>query len=297
MALQIVQPEDKNEWLDLRKRCVTSTDVSVLFGYKPYGKSLFQLWHEKSGNLSGDIIENERVKWGTRLENAIAQGYAEDNGVHVEPYTAFHFDDEYGVGASFDFMADDLVIEVKNVDGLIYRNNWDEEGDEAPPHIELQVQTQMMLAGKQKAVIVALIGGNTIKVFEREYVPEVGDAIKEACKEFWQSIRDGKEPDPEDSTDYGIIQQVYKAEAGSIIENNDRELAEFIAEYNRLGKAIKELNDERDHYKTLIMNEVRDHEKLICGAYTVNTKMTEGAEVSYFRKPFRQFRISQKKGK
>ena len=68
-----VVPKSKEEWLSLRHENINSTEVSALFGCSPY-QTLYELWHIKKGNLKDSFVDNERVKWGTRLQDSIAMG-------------------------------------------------------------------------------------------------------------------------------------------------------------------------------------------------------------------------------
>ena len=78
--IETIIPEDNKHWLQLRTRDVTSTEVSALFGLNPW-MTEFELWHNKKSQAVIEIEDNERMKWGRRLEDPIAQGVAEDTGL------------------------------------------------------------------------------------------------------------------------------------------------------------------------------------------------------------------------
>src|SRR5690606_11437457 len=114
------------------------------------------------------------------------------------------WDDELKLGSSFDYEfildGEKHILEIKNVDGLVFRNEWleDEDGNlEAPLHIELQVQQQMMLSGIKKAWICALVGGNKAVILKREADPEMFEMIKIKTEAFWKSIKEEKAPEPD----------------------------------------------------------------------------------------------------
>ena len=75
--------------------------MAAILGVSTY-KTPFEYWHERKGNYTPVFEDNERAKWGNRLESAIAFGMAEDLGLKVEPYKVF-IETDKGVASSFDF--------------------------------------------------------------------------------------------------------------------------------------------------------------------------------------------------
>ena len=164
MTIETIVPKNEADWLALRRQVVTSTEVAALFGCSPY-VSLFELWHRKHDNLEVEFTKNERVTWGLRLEKAIADGVAEDEKFEIRRLSEFIQDTEINLGASFDYaIGEDGILEIKNVDGLVFKDGWDVDGDniEEPVHIGFQVQTQLMLSQRKYALLRPLVGGNTI---------------------------------------------------------------------------------------------------------------------------------------
>lgn len=87
------------------------------------------------------------------------------------------------------------IVECKNVDFVEHRDKWTET--EAPAHIELQVQTQLLLSGFRRAFLVALVGGNNLVIHERTPDAEVQAKIIEKVSAFWSSVDAGIEPTPD----------------------------------------------------------------------------------------------------
>jgi len=227
MKQEIIEYATEEEWLQLRTKDVTSTEVSCLFNCSPYSTT-FELWHRKKKGAHVDIDVSERMKWGSRMEATIAHGIAEDKGWLVEPFKKYGRLPQHRMGSSFDFYVRKEpnqkggVLEIKNVDGMIYKKNWleDEEGSvEAPPHIELQLQHQMLVSGAEWGVIGALVGGNRVVLIEREADVEMHKKMLEACDLFWRSIKDDKPPEINFERDAEFLAMLYPdAEEGSIVE-------------------------------------------------------------------------------
>ena len=229
------------EWLNARKQDVTSTETSALFDSSPYFTE-FELHHVKTGRLTKEFQENDRTKWGNRLESAIASGIAEDLGLIVAPFKTYMRIPELRMGSSFDFKVVGLapgmpsnsaremfeehgpgIMEIKNVDGLQFRRTWIEDGEaiEAPPHIEIQVQHQLEVADMPWSIIAPLVGGNTPKPMVRKRDVEVGELIRARVQRFWDRIAAGVAPEPHYVEDADTISRLYLENDGSTLDLTD----------------------------------------------------------------------------
>lgn len=298
--IETIHPTDEKHWLSLRRQDVTSTEVAALFGLSPY-MTAFELWHRKHDNLEVEFKANDRMIWGTRLQDSIAAGVAEDQKWNVRKMTEYIRDPELRAGASFDFAIEsDGILEVKNVDSLAFKDGWLVEGDDvqAPPHIELQVQQQLMLSGRQVAYIGALIGGNRVVLIKREPDQVVIAQIRKKIAEFWDSVKDHREPNPDFSRDADFIQRLYSfAEPGKIF-NADEKVSKLAFEYKRAASDAKEASDRKDAAKAEILTLVGSSEKVLGETFTISAGVTGPQLIeAYERKGFRNFRINWKKEK
>ena len=73
---------DREEWLELRRGGVGSSDCSAIIGLGKYG-SQWSVWLEKTGRARPDE-ESEAMLWGTLLEPVIRAQFAERLGVEIE---------------------------------------------------------------------------------------------------------------------------------------------------------------------------------------------------------------------
>lgn len=302
--IETIIPKDEADWLRLRKMDVTSTEVSALFGLSPY-MTHFELYHRKHDNLEVAFEPNERMKWGTRLQDSIAAGIAEDQGWQSRRMTEYLRDPDLKMGASFDFeimLADKWlsILEIKNVDSLAFRDGWIVDGDnvEAPPHIELQLQQQMALRGSREAYIGALIGGNRVVLIKREPDPQVIEAIKTKIKGFWESVGTHHEPQPEFARDADFIARLYSfAEPGKVF-NADEAVNRLAVAYKQASAEAKAANEKKDAAKAEILTLVGSAEKIIGETFTISAGLTGPALIpAYERKGYRNFKISWKKEK
>ncbi len=218
------RPETEADWHALRQTDVTATDSAALFGVSPYSTP-FELFHRKAGSLKVEIEETERLLWGKRLQSAIALGICEDNGWRIvgdHPFLYARSGRFVGMGASPDYIVfcplkGVGLLEIKNVDSFIARNDWSDE--EAPVHIEFQLQHQLECTGLSWGAIGGLIGGNKARVIIRERDREVGTEIGNRVTDLWRRVRDKDPPAPNYLADYDAIRQLYKnADVGKVLD-------------------------------------------------------------------------------
>lgn len=322
------------EWLKLRAHDITSTEVPALFGLSPY-VTPFELWHRKrSGNVV-EIEQNERMKWGTRLQDSIALGIAEDQKWKVSRRAEYGRLPELRLGASFDFTiinevcgrvlptnvrCDESIpcphhgtefaenggekglLEIKNVDPLVLRDEWvvEDEEVEAPPHIEMQVQHQLLVSGLPYAYIGALIGGNRSVLIRREPAAGIFDSILERAEGFWKSIDQGKEPKPDFSRDADFITKLYRAvRPGSVVDvAKDAEAAALVAKYKASMAARDAAETMRKEHKARLLMKIGDAEKATGEGWSISASAIKSTRVeAYDRAAYRDFRVIFKKSK
>lgn len=301
LTVQTIKHVNKDEWLKSRTQDVTSSEVAALFGCNPY-QTEFELYHRKKSGEVVEIEENERMKWGNRLQDSIATGIAADNGWTVRRMDEYMRVVEERIGASFDFaIGDDGILEVKNVDSLVYKDGWLLDGDqvEAPPHIELQVQHQLAVSGRKYAYIGALVGGNRVALIRREPDATVIAAIKEAVAAFWNAIDKGREPQPDWARDAKFISKLHGyAEPGKVMDvAGDAEFARLAEQYKAAGDKLKEMEDVRDAFKAQIITRIGDAEKVTGEKFTISAGVVGPAHVEYDRAGYRSFKVTWKKTK
>ena len=307
-----IHPESEDAWLGLRVNDLTSTDIAALFGLSPY-KTHFELWFEKRNAERGAFTDNPRAKWGRRLESTVAEGIIEDQSWCGRPMKEYMRIPDARLGCSFDWRIhvhpdapgtasdspDDAILEIKTVDFLAFRDGWlIEDGFiEAPPHIEIQVQHQMLVSGLRRAYLGVMVGGNRIEVIERIADDQVHAGILARAAQFWQSIDAGIAPDPvmPDDADAVIALNQYAAPGKLMDARGNPELVAALAEYERLGKEGRKLDEERKVMKADLLQLIGDHEKVIADGFTISAGMVGPATVSYEREGYRAFRVFAKK--
>lgn len=297
---EAIVPDTDEHWHALRAMDITSTEIAALFGINPY-MTKFELWHRKKNQTIVQIEQNERMKWGTRLEDAIARGIGEDQGWKVRRVNRYMRIPELRIGSSFDFevSGQDALLEIKNVDGLAFRDGWIVDGSdiEAPPHIELQVQHQLAVSQKSSSNIGALVGGNTIHLLARKANVDAIAAIHRESKLFWDSIDANMAPEPNFVQDAEFIASLYTATKGKVYDAmEDSQLKSWAASYTEIGKSIKNLDEQRSAMKAQIIFKIGDAERVIGDGFSISAGTVEASRVEAFdKKAYRMFRANWKK--
>jgi putative phage-type endonuclease len=326
MHREFILPADKQHWHALRAQDLTSTDIAALFGLSPYATAI-DVWHNKRDGVTASIADNERMKWGRRLESVVAHGIAEDQDWQVNPFEEYGRLPEHRIGSSFDFRIlgenqtanystdtvlddDDFILEIKTVDALAYRNGWTVEDDfiEAPAHIELQLQHQLLVSGLRTGYIGALIGGNRVELLRREADDAVHAAILQRAAAFWASVEAGTPPPvvtADDARAYIRLQD--HAEPGRLLDvRGEHSLASLIEQYQDAKRAAATATDLADILKAELLARIGDAERVMWDGGTISCGYTAGSAGTTItadmigttigaRAGYRQFRVNSKR--
>lgn len=307
--MKILSNPDRESWLKCRRPNINSTDSAALFSASPY-LSEFQLYHLKKGNIEDSFAESERTIIGQEVEAGIAAAFGRMNDMEVRPFKDYLYDEDARIGSSFDFEImsgkyEGWLLEIKNVDYIVYRDEWLEH--EAPPHIEIQVQHEAMVADRPGVIVCACVGGNSLKWFPRESNPEMSAAIKKRIQKFWEDFHGNVEPEPNYQKDIDALSQIYsKATAGKLHDaNGDEEILAMLENHRRWGIEIKRLEAMQDSARAEILAKVNDASKIVCGEYSVSCGVTKDSAPTLItedmvgqtyggRKGYRMFRVNKK---
>lgn len=320
-------PTSKLEWLILRHQNINSTEISALFGLSPY-QTAFEVGVIKSQKGPDPQTEStERMRWGIRLQHAIARGIAEEYGVKIRAVTGYaeHSYKHCRMGASFDYeivgLKDEIppdcdpilrdmyskkgpgILEIKNVDTWVFKSEWNEVeggGVEAPAHVELQLQHQLACISRSWGAIGVMIGGNRLEVLARERDDEVHALIRKKCETFWNNLHDGILPPVELPADADMISRIYRyAEPSKVLDAQaDESIAAICKEYTDAAADEKAAQDRKATAKASLLLKIKDAEKVLVTGYNVSASVTAECEIpAYTRSAYRNVRISVQKPK
>lgn len=237
-ALKLVKTNDlsREQWLDVRKRGIGSSDAAAAVGLNPY-KSQLELWMEKTGRteLLPQVDPNDETSpmyWGTLLEPIVAAHYTKRSGNRVrrinavlqhpnEPWMLANIDREV-VAAS-----DVQLLECKTA-GINGARLWQ---DGVPEYVQLQVMHQLAVTGKQAADVAVLIGGQELRIHRIERDEDLIQRLVELERQFWAYVEQDRQPpaDGSDSADLAL-RCLFPQDTGQVIDlSQDLVLASVFA--------------------------------------------------------------------
>ena len=235
---------------DPTRKTISGTQAAALFEQSPYLTS-WMLYQWLANEMPLDVEPNERMDWGLRLEASILKATADSLRLEIIGNSEYSIHGKHPVGATIDgscmHPSKGLgVIQAKNVDRLIWLQSWTEEA--APPHIEIQLQHEMLVSGASWGVIAALVGGNELMLYHRSAMPDVQQDIRLQVTLMFDRVEQSNPP-PVTGSPLEIpgLQWLYPDTVpDKVIDRDDPELDALVelwestkAEANRLAKAAK----------------------------------------------------------
>ncbi len=225
-ALKLVRTDgmSRDEWLDVRKRGIGSSDAAAAVGLNPY-QSQLELWLNKTGrsNLLPQVDPNDEgspMYWGALVEPIVAAHYTRRTGRrvrrinavlqhHEQPWMLANIDREV-VGAG-----DVQILECKTA-GINGARLW---RDGVPEYVQLQVMHQLAVTGKQAADVAVLLGGQELQIHRIERDEELIANLIELERQFWDYVVRDEQPaaDGSDSADMAL-RCLYERDSGEVLD-------------------------------------------------------------------------------
>ena len=250
-ALRLVKTNDlpRDDWLEVRKTGIGSSDAGAAVGLNPY-KSQLELWMDKTGR--GDALpqvdphdEESPMYWGNILEPIVAAHYTKRTGNRVRKINAVlqHPDpDKAWMLANIDRevigVGDVQILECKTA-GINGARLWK---DGVPEYVQLQVHHQLAVTGKQAADVAVLIGGQHLEIHRIERDEGLIRNLIQLEREFWRYVETDTPPpaDGSESADLAL-RCLYPQDAGNTIDfSQDRTLSATFADLVALRESMAE---------------------------------------------------------
>jgi len=225
-ALKLVKTNDmsREEWLDVRKKGIGSSDAAAAVGLNPY-KSQLELWLEKTGNDAGlpkpdPNDETSPLYWGTLLEPIVAAHYTKRTGNRVRRVNAvLQHPTHPWMLANIDreVLGDQAVqiLECKTA-GLHGARLW-ETG--VPEYVQLQVMHQLAVTGKEAADVAVLVCGQELRVHRIGRDERLIEDLVQIEREFWRRVETRTAPaaDGTESADRAL-RCLFPADSGANLD-------------------------------------------------------------------------------
>ena len=267
-------------FLQERKKGIGGTDMAVILGLSPY-KTPLQLWLEKTGRAE-DIPQpdaEERMYWGTVLEDVVARRYADLNGcriqrindplVHPGGILRGNIDRAIinpaiagNVRVKDGRLTTDKILEVKTAHAMAQNSaDWGAPGsDEIPQHYWIQVQTYLGLSQCPVADLAVLFGGPKLATYT---IRADGDLFADLVSEagaWWQKHIVADLP-PEASTE-DDARRLWKSHIAGKEKIVDVLIADAVQQLAETKAAISALEQEEQDLRDVILSDFGDAEAI-----------------------------------
>lgn len=194
---------DREQWLEVRKGGIGSSDAAAAVGLNPY-KSQLELWLEKTGRTEATGEHqgmNDPRFWGTLLEPYVAVAYQQMTSRRVRklnavlqhptlPFMLANIDREV-VGSP-----EVQILECKTA-GEFGSRLW--KGG-VPEYVHLQVQHQLAVTGKGAADVAVLLCGQKLEIHRIERDDDVIARLMVLESHFWSYV-ESDTPPPADGSE------------------------------------------------------------------------------------------------
>lgn len=256
---------DRGQWLEVRKGGIGSSDAAAAVGLNPY-KSRLELWLEKTGRAAANDDHqgmDDPCFWGTLLEPYVAVAYQQKTDHKVRkvnavlqhptfPFMLANIDREV-VGSP-----DVQILECKTA-GEFGSRLW--KGG-VPEYIEIQVQHQLAVTGKEAADVAVLLCGQKLEVHRIERDEEVISRLVVLESQFWEYVITDTPP-PADGSESAAraLRHLYQGNDTTLDFTGNAELGNAFDALAELDQEIAAKAREAERMKQVIQQAMGDASK------------------------------------
>ena len=218
-------PSEITIWLENRKKGLGGSDAPVVCGQSRF-KSRLQLYYEKRGEVEFDRAESEFIYWGKKLEDFIAQRWAELNGRKIRRAklkTSKHYPFMLGT-CDRQILGDPRglgILECKNFDGFFYRQVRQEVPESLPDDVYIQGQHYCVVFDAAFVSFAILIGGNRFCMFDVDRDEEFIKTLIEVEGEFFDGVQSARPPEPTNPKLTELLKALYPKDNGEVLIVSD----------------------------------------------------------------------------
>lgn len=265
-ALRLVDTRkmEREDWLEVRKTGIGGSDAAAAVGLSPY-KSQLELWLEKTGR-DAELPKpdpndtTEPVYWGTLLEPIVAAAYTKQTGNRVRKVNAVlqHPDIPFML-ANLDRevigVPDVQILECKTA-GEFGGRLWSEG---VPEYVQLQVQHQLAVTGKQAADVAVLICGQKLEVHRIQRDDELIARLIPLETQFWEYVTSDTPPPADGSASAErALRCLYPGNGATADFSMDRTLSAAFADLVALRADIAAREEQAERLKQTLMQAMGD---------------------------------------
>lgn len=243
-----IECKSHEDWLAQRTPGIGSSDIATIVGLNPY-KTPFQLWREKTGQVTEEQVETFAMRRGHYLEDAVARFFEDASGKTVIQRSA---QEDIYVHPDYNWarVSPDRrfwLTNVRNDDQGVLEcktARWDVDGDNLPPYWFTQLQYQLGVMGRENGSLAWYnLTRDAFDYRDVILVPDYFNWIMEEAEKFQtDNILGGIEPALTNAED--VLIKYSKHTPGTFIEASD-DLAIKIDQLKSIKTNIKKSEEEQ----------------------------------------------------
>lgn len=272
------------EWLEVRKQGIGSSDAATACGLNPY-MSMLELWMVKTGRVQQNLEDESKgvapLYWGKQLEPLVAEYYSMHTNHKVRRVNAVlqHPDpDKYFMLANLDYAvigSDEVQILECKTAGEYGAKLW---RDGVPLYVLCQVQHQLAVTGKQAAHVCVLLCGHETKIYKVTRSESVIEHLINAERYFWDCVEKDVPPSVDASESAAkALQQLYPEHVPLTVEDLSQDDTANLL-FNKLLKTKQEIDVQQqsfDQIKHQIQALMKEAERATFQAGSVTWKKSK----------------------
>lgn len=270
----VIDYKEREAWLERRARGIGGSEAAAIYdvGVSPF-ESPFSLWAAKARtDRPPPPLEGEILEWGALLEPAVAKRYEAVTGRQLwaaSPYAIaehprvscmFATPDRYVITAPDRPGRGQLQIKTT---GAYMEEHWKET---PPQHVQIQVQHELAVTGRDWSSLAVLIGGNKFRFWDIERNENFIREHELQCELFWQRVL-AKDPPPADGHEatFRALARLHPLDNGETVDLPDvakgwwDRFDELNAQISVLRKEIKLREKEQEPLEAKLKQAIGDN--------------------------------------
>lgn len=197
VIIPVTKEGDEKAWLAERQHSIGGTGAAPALGLSPYSTT-YRQWLEDTGQLERlDISHKPAVKAGLRLENTVAEWFADETGARIERVNGILRSKKWPfLHVSIDrrIVGQDAGLECKTAGYWAGKSEeWgDSEGvdtDAVPMPYRVQCAMGMIVTGWSSWRLAVLIGGQDFRWFTMPRHEALEERIVTRLTEYWENVQ------------------------------------------------------------------------------------------------------------
>lgn len=274
MSNTIIRPKTREEWLDIRKTGIGSSEVATIVGLNPW-ETPYQLWRIKLG-IDPPKQESFAMKAGHYLEDAVAHFWHDETGQDIikssatdwiirneeRPYLQVSPDRTYWLEGLAHNKFNKGILECKTTQKSI-------DADDLPKHWFCQVQYQLGVAELQQGSLAWLSSGREFGYKDLSFVPDFYEWLVEEVDRFWKDNIEGKQ-EPAAVSVQDVLLKYNRHTEGKVLEVGDEVFKDY-QDLKDIRKQIDALEERKETLEGRIKLAFGDAEAISYGGDTIAT--------------------------